>query len=132
MTCSTKQQAYISCVQLFTASVTAEVLVALDVLDKSQLQLSSVFPHTIPTHLGKVSKFFLCSLSLFPPPICCLFMLELHHGFPVQPNQSPSMPACLPKYEDGPFLCLEDALVKDLPAFLSSFTRQRCLPGDPM
>jgi len=100
-------------------SVTAEILIALDILEKTQLQLSSGFPHTIAAHLGNVSKFLLCSLSLFPPSICCPFMLELHHGFTGQPNRSPSKPACLPDYKDGPFLCVEDALIKDLPAFPS-------------
>lgn len=129
MTHSTQQQAYISHVQLFTTSVTAE---AVDVLGKSQLQPSSGFPYTILTHLGKVSKLLLCRLYLLPAPICCLFVLECHHGFPVQPDLSPSMPACLPEYEDGPFLCLDNALIKDLPAFLSSFTHQSYLSWDPM
>ena len=55
-------------------------LVALDILCKSQLQLSFVFPNTC---LGKPSKFLFHNLSLLLPSLYCLSALKLVDDFPV-------------------------------------------------
>lgn len=70
---------------------------------------------------------FLHSLSLLPPPLYCLSALELHHELLICLGLSPDKSTCFPEYWDELLLFLEDAVLKDLRAFLSSFTHQSCL-----
>lgn len=74
--------------------------------------------------------------SFVASPRSCLrytafFALELSHEVPDKPSRYPRMSACFPEYWGVPLSHLEDADLKDLPAFQSSFAFQSCRPWDP-
>lgn len=76
-----------------------------------------------------INSFFV-NKSLLPPPIYCLLSIELSHEKSDKPSLSPHMTACFPEDWCVPLLHLEDAVLKDLTVFLSSFGLQRCFPWD--
>lgn len=78
---------------------------------------------------GNIYLFLLYNLFLLASPLCCLFALELWYEFPAYPTLICLI--CFLEYWDRIFLCLQDAVLKDLSAFLSYFAFQNCLLQNP-
>lgn len=82
--------------------------------------------NSIPAHPSKVSVFLSGGAHQITPSMYSFFTSKLSQEFPVQPTFCYS---CSNAYQNGPFLCSEEAVQEGQAGFLCPFTLQAASPG---
>lgn len=111
----------------FATDTPVEANLVLHVSCQIGLQVGFGFYKPIPEHSDSVSIFLLGDMTVLPPLICFLFMLEFCQEAPCSSLQAPVSFAWLPACVNTPFFSLE-VIFKNQPALLRRFLSRELYP----